>query len=103
MRLILSTAMLTAHLLAAASSLEWQMLTAAAAEESGYKRAPAISALTTIRSPEADKLVVKALTDKDLLVRFAAVSGLADRKSRADIPKLKTLGVNGDRPSKLGA
>ncbi len=81
--------MLTAHVLAAASSPSWQMLTQAAAEDSGYKRAPAISALTTIRSPEADKLVVAALTDKDLLVRFAAVSGLADRKSRADIPKLK--------------
>jgi HEAT repeat protein len=91
MRSMLCTAALTAHVLVAASSPEWQMLTAAATEESGYKRAPAIAALTTIRSPEADKLVVAALTDKDLLVRFAAVSGLADRKSRADIPKLKTV------------
>jgi HEAT repeat protein len=91
MRLMLCIAALTAHVLAAASSPEWQMLTAAAAEESGYKRAPAISALTTIRSPEADKLVVAALADKDLLVRFAAVSGLADRKLRSDIPKLKMV------------
>jgi HEAT repeat protein len=82
---------LTAHVLAAADSPAWKMLTEAAAEDSGYKRAPAISALTTIRSPEADKLVAAALADKELLVRFAAVSGLADRKSRADIPKLKRV------------
>ena len=91
MRLILCTVVLTAQVLAAANSPAWQMLTEGAAEESGYKRAPAISALTTIRSPEADKLVVAALADKDLLVRFAAVSGLADRKLRTDIPKLKRV------------
>ena len=91
MRLILCTVVLTAQVLAAANSPAWQMLTEGAAEESGYKRAPAISALTTIRSLEADKLVVAALADKDLLVRFAAVSGLADRKLRTDIPKLKRV------------
>ena len=91
MRLTLCISLLMAHALAAANSPAWQMLTEGAADASGYKRAPAISALTTIRSPEADKLVAAALTDKDLLVRFAAVSGLADRKSRADIPKLKTV------------
>ena len=91
MRSILCTAMLTAGGLAAASSPAWQMLTEGAADASPYKRSPAISAMTTIRSPDADKLVIAALTDKDLLVRFAAVSGLAERKSRADIPKLKTV------------
>ena len=91
MRLTLCISLLMAHVLAAANSPTWQMLTEGAADASGYKRAPAISALTTIRSPEADKLVAAALKDKDLLVRFAAVSGLADRKSRADIPKLKTV------------
>jgi hypothetical protein len=65
------------------------MLTEGAAEDSGYKRAEAISALGTIRSPQADKLVVAALADKDIMVRIAAVSALADRKSRADIPMLK--------------
>jgi HEAT repeat protein len=90
MRLILCTGVLTVHLLAAASSPTWQILTEGAAEDNGYKRAAAITALATIRSPEADKLVASALADKDIMVRFAAVSALADRKSRADIPKLKT-------------
>jgi HEAT repeat protein len=81
---------LTAQVLAAANSPAWQILTDGATEQNGYKRAPAISALSTIRTPEADKFVVAALTDKELMVRFAAVSGLADRKLRADIPRLKT-------------
>jgi HEAT repeat protein len=65
------------------------MLTSAAAEDSPYKRVPAIVALGTIQSAEADKLVVAALKDKEVFVRFAAVNALAERKSRADIPKLK--------------
>jgi len=89
MRLIVCTAVLTAHVLAAASSPAWQILTEGAAEGSGYKRSEAISALGTIRSAEADKLVVAALADKDIMVRLAAVGTLAERKSRADIPMLK--------------
>jgi HEAT repeat protein len=89
MRLILCTAVLTTHVLAAASSPAWQILTEGAAEGSGYKRSEAISALGTIRSAEADKFVVAGLADKDVMVRLAAVSALAERKSRADIPMLK--------------
>jgi len=65
------------------------MLTDGAAESSPYKRSPAISALGTIPTPDARKLVDAALTDKEILVRLAAVSAIAERKSRADIPKLK--------------
>ena len=67
----------------------WDTLKEGAAENNPYKRAPAIAALATIRTPEADKLVKAALTDKDFIVRLAAVGALADRKSRADIPNLK--------------
>jgi HEAT repeat protein len=67
----------------------WEILTAGAAEENAYKRAPAISALATVGTPEADKMVNTALTDKEIIVRLAAVGALAERKSRADIPKLK--------------
>jgi HEAT repeat protein len=74
---------------AADSKEAWRILTEGAAESSPYKRAPAISALGTIPSPEARKLVDAALTDKEILVRLAAVSAMADRKSRADIPRLK--------------
>ncbi len=78
-----------AHVLAAANSPAWTMLAEGAAEQSPYKRLPAIVALGTIQSPEADKLVAAALKDKEVFVRFAAVSALAERKSRADIPRLK--------------
>src|SRR6202043_3948205 len=61
MRLILCISLLMAHVLAAANSPAWQILTEAAAEGSGYKRAEAISALGTIRSAEADKFVVAGL------------------------------------------
>src|SRR5215472_17931975 len=68
----------------------WEILTGGAAEENAYKRAPAIRALATLHTPEADKFVEIAMTDKEVLVRLAAVSAIADRKSRVDIPKLKT-------------
>jgi HEAT repeat protein len=90
MRFILCVFALTAHGLAAAESSAWQMLAEGAADENGYKRAPAIVALGTIQTPEADKLIAAALGDKEVFVRFAAVNALAERKSRADIPKLKT-------------
>jgi HEAT repeat protein len=67
----------------------WETLTEAAAEDNPYRRAPAITALATIRSSEADKLVKTALKDKEVIVRLAAVGALADRKSHADIPNLK--------------
>jgi HEAT repeat protein len=89
MRLTLCTALLTAHVLAAASSPAWQMLTDGAEDDNAYKRAPAIAALGTIRTPAADKLVAEALEDDEVFVRFAAVSALAERKSKGDIPKLK--------------
>jgi HEAT repeat protein len=89
MRLLLCTSLLTAHVLAAANSPAWQMLTEGAEDDNAYKRAPAIAALGTIRTPAADKLVAEALEDDEVFVRFSAVSALADRKSRADIPKLK--------------
>jgi HEAT repeat protein len=74
---------------AADSKKVWEMLTDGAAETSFYKRAPAISALGTIPTPDARKLVDAALTDKEMLVRLAAVSAIAERKSRVDIPRLK--------------
>jgi HEAT repeat protein len=90
MRLTLYCALLSAHVLAAANSPAWTILTGGAAEQSPYKRVTAIVALGTIQSPEADKLVVAAMKDKEVFVRFAAVNALAERKSRADIPRLKT-------------
>jgi HEAT repeat protein len=67
----------------------WEILTQGAAEENSTKRAQAIIALGTIRTPRAEKLVMAALSDKSATVRLAAVSALADQKSRAAIPKLK--------------
>jgi HEAT repeat protein len=76
-------------LYAADSQKVWEILTDGAAESSPYKRSPAISALGTIPTPAARKLVDAALVDKEILVRLAAVSAIAERKSRADIPRLK--------------
>jgi HEAT repeat protein len=74
---------------AAESQKPWEILTEGAAESSLYKRAAAISALGTIPAPEARKLVDAALADKEILVRIAAVSSIAERKSPADIPRLR--------------
>lgn len=67
----------------------WATLQEGAAEQNPYKRAPAIAAIGTIRTPEAGKLIDAALADKDVIVRLAAAGALAERKSRADIPKLR--------------
>jgi HEAT repeat protein len=67
----------------------WEMLTQGAAEENSTRRALAIIALGTIRTPQAEKLVLAALSDKSSPVRLAAVSVLAEQKSRAAIPKLR--------------
>ena len=67
----------------------WEILTRGAAEENAVKRAQAIAAIGTVRTTRADKLVETALNDKDSTVRLAAVNALAERKSRALIPKLK--------------
>lgn len=80
---------IAASVSAADSPKPWEILTEGAAEDSPYKRAPAIAALGTVPTLEANKLVNAALSDKEVLVRLAAVGTLADRKSRADIPKLK--------------
>jgi len=68
----------------------WDVLTQGAAEENSTRRALAIVALGTIRTPQADKLVLAAVSDKAAPVRLAAVSALAEQKSRSAIPKLKT-------------
>lgn len=87
---VFCTLLVVSCLLSAADSNKmWDTLKEGAAENNPYKRAPAIAALATVRTPEADKLVKAALTDKDFIVRLAAVGALADRKSRADIPNLK--------------
>src|SRR5437763_12014843 len=67
----------------------WELLTQGAAEENSTRRALAIVALGTIRTPQADKLVLAAVVDKAPAVRLAAVSALAEQKSRAAIPKRK--------------
>ena len=65
------------------------MLTQGAAEESSTRRALAIFALGTIRTPQADRFVLAALGDKSPTVRLSAVSTLGEQKSRAAIPKLR--------------
>jgi len=79
------------YILAAAAppAKPWGILTDGAAESNYTKRAQAIAALGTIRTPEADKFVDAAMADKELAVRLAAVTALADRKLRSDIPRLK--------------
>jgi HEAT repeat protein len=78
---VFCTLLVVSCLLSAADSKKmWETLKEGAAENNPYKRAPAISALATIRTAEADKLVKAALTDKDFIVRLAAVGALADRK-----------------------
>src|SRR4051812_48443175 len=67
----------------------WEIVKQGAAEENPIKRAQAIAALGTIRTPQADKLVEAALADRDPSVRLTAVSALAERKSRATIPRLR--------------
>jgi HEAT repeat protein len=67
----------------------WEILTRGAAEESAIKRAHAVTAIGTIRLARADKLVEGALSDKDATVRLAALNAMAERKSRAFVPKLK--------------
>jgi HEAT repeat protein len=67
----------------------WEILTEGAAEQNYIKRAQAIAALGTIRTPEANKFVDAAMADKELPIRLAAVSALADRKLRSDIPRLR--------------
>jgi HEAT repeat protein len=73
----------------ALAAAPWEMLTHGAAEENSIRRAQAIIALGTIRTPQAEKLVLAALDDKAAGVRLAAVSALAEQKSRAAIPKLR--------------
>jgi HEAT repeat protein len=90
MRFVLCSAVFTLQILAAAdASKAWEMLKEGVGEENAYKRAPAVAALGTIQTVEADKLLRAALEDKEVFVRFAAVNALAERKSRADIPMLK--------------
>ncbi len=67
----------------------WEILNQGIAEQYGPKRAQAYAAVGTIRTPDAEKLLNNALADKDFTVRLAAVSVLAERKSRADIPRFK--------------
>ena len=67
----------------------WEILNKGVAEQYAPKRAQAYSAVGTIRTPDAEKLLNNALTDKDYSVRLTAVSVLAERKSRAEIPRLK--------------
>src|SRR5437588_326002 len=67
----------------------WELLTQGAAEENAARRAMAIVALGTIRTAQAEKLVLAAVSDKAVPVRLAAVSALAEQKSRAAVPKLK--------------
>ena len=92
MKHLLWIPLLFAPLASAATPTEksWDVLTDGAAEENATKRAEAISAIGTIRSARATKMVEAALSDKDHSVRLAAVIALADRNSRAEIPKLKT-------------
>jgi HEAT repeat protein len=82
---------LTRSALAAAGPSDgaWDVLTKGAGEVSAFRRAQAITAIGTIRLARADKLVETALSDKDATVRLAAVNALAEKKSRALIPKLK--------------
>jgi HEAT repeat protein len=75
--------------LGAAGPGPWDLLTKGAAAENAPHRAQAIAAIGTIPQARAGKLVEAALSDKDSTVRLAAVNALAERKSRAAIPKLK--------------
>ncbi len=86
MRIALLVLLIASNAFAAAP---WEVLTQGAAEENSTKRAVAIVALGTIRTPQADKLVLAAVSDKAVPVRLAAVSALAEQKSRTAIPKLK--------------
>ena len=67
----------------------WQLLTQGAADDNSSQRAHAIVALGTIRTPQAERLVLAALNDKSSTVRLAAVSVLGEEKTRAAIPKLR--------------
>jgi HEAT repeat protein len=88
--LILAALLLTRGATAATTeSGAWQILTQGAAEENAVKRAQAVTAIGSIRMARAGKLVDAALSDKDSRVRLAAVSSLAERKSKTTIPQLK--------------
>lgn len=67
----------------------WGLLTQGASDDNSAKRAHAIIALGTIRTPQAERLVLAALDDKSSLVRLAAVGTLGEQKARAAIPKLR--------------
>jgi HEAT repeat protein len=73
----------------AVSAAPWELLTQGAAEDNPSKRAHAIVALGTVRTPQAEKLVMAALDDKSSIVRLAAVGTLGEQKTRAAIPKLR--------------
>ena len=64
-------------------------MTQGAAHDDSSKRAHAIVALGTIRTPQAERLVLAALDDKPSTVRLAAVGTLGEQKTRAAIPKLR--------------
>jgi HEAT repeat protein len=67
----------------------WDLLTQGAADDNPANRAHAIVALGTIRTPQAERLVLGALDDKSSMVRLAAVGTLGEHKTRAAIPKLR--------------
>ena len=67
----------------------WELLTQGAGDDDSSKRAQAIVALGTIRTLQADRLVLAALNDKSSTVRLAAVGTLGEQKVRAAIPKLR--------------
>ena len=67
----------------------WEILNQGIAEQYAPKRSQAYSAVGTIHTPDSEKLLEKAFTDQDFSVRLVAVSTLASRKSRDEIPRLK--------------
>src|ERR1700722_2120299 len=92
MRNIIFCLLLGTRLALAATDISvgaWDILNKGIAEQYAPKRAQAYSAVGTIRTPDAEKLLNDALTDKDYVVRLTAVGVLAERKSRADFPRLK--------------
>jgi HEAT repeat protein len=75
----------------------WKLLREGVQEESGEKRAEAVSVLGVMRGNfEAVRIAENALKDSDSGVRTAAIRSLGEMDARSSIPKIKALLPNAD-------